>query len=70
MVLGWIHFLKEAIVDQLGFYFMAIITLSSFELASSRRSKYRTYQSLKRRSGLSCVRQAAGSGREVLRGRL
>lgn len=27
-------YLKEAIVDQLGFYYTAIITLSSFELAS------------------------------------
>lgn len=32
--LWWIHLLMEAIVDELGFYYMAIITLSSFELAS------------------------------------
>lgn len=47
---------------QLGFYYMVIITLSSFELPPWRRSKYQTYQSLKRRSEFSCVRWAVARG--------
>lgn len=61
---GFIY-LRRPLWTSKVFYYTAIITLSSFELASWRRSKYRAYQSLKRRSGLSSVRPAAGSGRDV-----